>query len=111
MSPQILKLLAILLKHSGEVPNITAKFQAAAAALTTHGAVVIDPTCDLLQAFKPLEADLIAGGFKATAPLTEDEATERFGKLGDGTLLQTLLDLFKNNPQLLALILKLFGIG
>lgn len=110
-------LAAILFKHVGEVPGIISKGHVFGTALVTKGAERIDPLCDFEMAFKPLEVDLIGGGFMApkhgeltVAHWTAEYETAGFG----GGLVQKLLDLLIAHPEMLSyvlLILKLFGIN
>lgn len=112
MNADILKLLTILLKHTGEIPGIIIAGQAAEKAMTTKGVQHIDPLVAFLNTFKPVEADAIAGGFLATAPMTEAVVATEFGKLGDGTLLQKLLDLLQGplGQAIIPIILKILGV-
>ncbi len=109
MNLDILKLLAILLKHSTEVPNLIAKIQAVASA---DGPVdKLSAAQDVLEALKPIAADLHSGGYMAVQH-DEESLKAAFHAAGLGDIWAKLLELYKAHPEIFALILKLlFGIG
>lgn len=107
----LIKLGAILLKHSSEAGNILSKAEAAGHALITKGDEKIDPACDLLNAFKPLEGDLISGGFMVAH---HDEASLKaaFTAAGLGSIWDRLIALASSpaGAAILPIVLKLLGL-